>query len=291
MSRTKRFSVILAAGVVGIGAWMLWSAGEQENDPKPAPQQNTNTGAPAHSVVGASVEGRAIESYTFGDGEKHIAFVGGIHGGYEWNTVLLAYRAIDYFTENPDAIPAGVKVTIIPAANPDGLHSVVGTTGRFAAAIAPPKEETTGGRFNARGVDLNRNFACNWQPESTWRGNTVSAGTAVFSEPEAQALRDFVQDGNPDAVIFWHSAADGVYGSECNNGILDETRMVMNAYAAASGYPAIESFDHYEITGDAEGWLASIGIPSVSVELKSHETLEWQENLAGIKALLSHYGK
>ncbi|OGY58454.1 MAG: hypothetical protein A3F24_00675 [Candidatus Colwellbacteria bacterium RIFCSPHIGHO2_12_FULL_44_17] len=65
--------------------------------------------------------------------------------------------------------------------------------------------------------------------------------------------------------------------------------MIMNEYARASGYSAVESFGQYEVTGDAEGWLASIGIPAITVELKTHETIEWEENLAGIKALFEYY--
>ena len=63
----------------------------------------------------------------------------------------------------------------------------------------------------------------------------------------------------------------------------------MNAYSRASGYPAVKSFDAYETSGDAEGWLASIGIPTVAVELKTHETIEWEQNLAGVMALFEYY--
>ena len=33
--------------------------------------------------IGTSVEGRKIEAYSFGDGDTHLLFVGGMHGGYE----------------------------------------------------------------------------------------------------------------------------------------------------------------------------------------------------------------
>jgi len=94
---------------------------------------------------------------------------------------------------------------------------------------------------------------------------------------------------DPDAVIFWHSQSNAVYASECEDGILPKTLAIMNVYSHASEYLAVESFDHYEITGDAEGWLASINIPAITVELSSHETIEWERNLAGIKALFEYY--
>jgi len=241
-------------------------------------------------VIGRSVEDRPIEAYTFGGGDTHLLFVGGIHGGYEWNSVLLAYKFIDHFTANPASIPEKLTVTVIPSANPDGLFKVAGKTGRFSTAnVSAETSVVESGRFNAHGVDLNRNFDCKWKPKSTWRSKTVSAGTEPFSEPESKTLKSFVEANNPDAVIFWHSQANAVYASECTDGILPETLAVMNIYSKAAGYPAVESFDSYEVNGDAEGWLASIGIPAITVELKTHEAIEWGKNLTGVSALFEYY--
>ncbi len=241
-------------------------------------------------TIGASVKGRAIEAHTYGTGTTHLLFVGGVHGGYEWNSVILAYEFIDYLEAHPDVVAAHMKITVIPSLNPDGVYAVVGREGRFTALQVPKTENTAGlGRFNAHEVDLNRNFDCNWQPKSMWKDRTVSAGTAPFSEPESLALRDFVLAQKPKAVIFWHSKSNAVYASECNKGILPDTLAIMNVYAKASGYTPIKSFDAYAITGDAEGWLASMQIPAITVELKTHESVEWERNLAGIRALLGYY--
>ncbi|MEX0930282.1 MAG: M14 family metallopeptidase [Candidatus Paceibacterota bacterium] len=284
--KIKIIAIVVGLIVIGLGLYFFVFLGSGGTSPVATTTPETLKTDPQRSVIGKSVEGREIEAFTFGSGDMHIAFVGGIHGGYEWNSVLLAYEAIDHLESNPDIIPGGMRVTIIPSANPDGLESVVGTAERFTVADVPSDVDTSAGRFNANGVDLNRNFDCNWAPEGTWRGNTVSAGSEPFSEPEADALRDFVLETNPDAVIFWHSAAGAVYGSECNEGILPGTIEIMNTYASAAGYRAVESFDAYPITGDVEGWLASIGIPSVTVELTTHQAVEWEKNRAGIEAVL-----
>ena len=240
--------------------------------------------------IGSSVEGRSIDAYTYGVGDTTLVFVGGIHGGYEWNSSLLAYELIDHLEMYPEVLAPNLKVVVIPSANPDGLYTVVGKEGRFSQADVIAGDHSSG-RFNANGVDLNRNFDCKWQPQATWRGNTVSAGTAAFSEPEARALRDFFQEERPVAAIFFHSQANAVYASECEAGILPETMAVMNTYANAAGYSAVSSFDAYPVTGDIEGWLASIGIPAITVELASHETVEWERNWRGVTALLERYGK
>ncbi len=244
------------------------------------------------TTIGTSVEGRAIEAYTFGSGGTHLVFVGGIHGGYEWNSVVLAYEAITYLTSNPTIIPDSLRVTVIPSANPDGVYTVVGKEGPFTVSDVPKEVGPLGtGRFNARGVDLNRNFDCKWKSESMWRGNVVSAGTSAFSEPEAVVLRDFLLAEKPVGVVFWHSQANAVYASECTEGVLPQTLTLMQTYSKAAGYTAIPTFDSYEVTGDAEGWLASIQIPAITVELKTHESIEWEKNLLGLKAVINYYGR
>ncbi len=244
---------------------------------------------PIQTVIGTSVEGRSINSFTYGNGQKHLVFVGGIHGGYEWNSILLSYKFMDYLKANPEIIPKNIMVTVIPSLNPDGVYKVIGKEGRFTALDIPTGDSSLG-RFNANKVDLNRNFDCKWQPESTWKGNIVSAGTKAFSEPEAQALKDFILKGKPSAVVFWHSQSNAIYASECKAGILPETIKLMNKYSLVSGYPVSLSFNSYEITGDASDWLASINIPAITVELKTHETIEWDKNLTGIKALFNYFG-
>jgi len=249
---------------------------------------------PERKVIGRSVQNREIEAYTYGGGStsaiKKLLFVGGIHGGYEWNSVLLAYELMDYLKENLDTIPANLEVTVIPSANPDGVFRVVGKEGRFSLADVPTGGDQSVGRFNAHGVDLNRNFDCNWSPTGVWKGKSVGTGSVAFSEPESKALRNYILANRPDAVVMYHSAADAVYASQCRKGILPETTKIMNTYAKGTGYKAVPVFDSYVVNGASEDWLASENIPAITVELKTHQTLEWERNLRGVKALFELYG-
>ena len=259
----------------------------EDEEPLP-PKELKDTSAPKYEIIGYSAQKRPIDSYTFGDGKTLLVFVGAIHGGYEWNTALLAWEFIDYLKSNSEIIPKNLSVAVIPALNPDGLAKIAGKEGRFAAADIPTGTNETG-RFNANNVDLNRNFDCNWQPKGIWRQKEVSAGSAAFSEPESAAIRDYVLKNKPAAVVFWHSQSNAVYGSMCNADMSDETRAILNAYAKASGYPAKDTFDQYQVSGDATDWLASIGIPAITVELAAHQNIEWQKNLAGINALFQYF--
>ena len=292
MNKTYTWYLLAGAGLTivlgGVAIWFTLTSSEpepepviEETAPDPEPIRSTKT-------IGTSAEEREILVHTFGDGDTRILLVGGVHGGYEWNSILLAYQMIDFFVANPEEVPSEMTIDIIPNLNPDGLYAATGLSGRFSATdITDYSMHTTGkGRFNANDVDLNRNFACKWAPESSWRGKTVSAGSEPFSEPEAQALRNQVETTNPQAVIFWHSKANNVYASECHEGPLPLTLEIMNAYAEAGNYGAIPVFDAYPITGDAEGWLASIGIPAITVELEGRTTTEWSRNLAGTKAVI-----
>jgi len=245
------------------------------------------------TVLGTSVEKRDITAYHYGTGDKELLFVGGIHGGYEWNTVLVAYELMDYLTANPIAIPKNIKVTVVPVLNPDGLNKVVGTAGRFAKAdVSTSKDTVISGRFNANTVDLSRNFDCDWKTKGMWMTETVSGGPKVFSEPESQAFKNYIEAHTPTAVVVWYSSAGGVFSSSCNNGIVSpETKVLTDTYATASKYKAYESYDFYKTTGDMVNWLAKKNIPAISVLLTTHQDTEWDKNLAGIKALLKHYAK
>ena len=297
-TRSVIYSTLVLAIMVFVGAVSIYFfKGSNVNVPSEQPDTQTeeiiqtpsNASLKSSEIIGTSVEGRDIEVYRFGTGKTHLLFVGGIHGGYEWNSVLLAYAFIDYFTEHPEDIPQNVTVSIIPSANPDGVYRVLGVVGRFRPEDVDLTSAQAPGRFNAYTVDLNRNFDCKWKPKSMWQGKEVSAGTEAFSEPETRTIRDYVFAQRPDAVVFWHSQSNAVYASECTKGILPATRTLMQTYATASGYKPIDTFDAYPITGDAEGWLASIDIPAITVELATHTSIEFEKNKAGVNAMLHYY--
>lgn len=238
---------------------------------------------------GSSTKGHQLTGYTYGSGEQTLVFVGGIHGGYEWNTTLLAEQLREHLRTHPQFIPEDIRVVIIPSANPDGLDLVVDDITRFTAdEIAT---NTIPARFNARGVDLNRNFDCQHEPEALWRTTEVDAGAEPFSEIESLALANYLEIIEPTVVIFWHSAAAGVYESHCGEKQHPDTNTIAAIYADAANYPHYETFDNYPVTGDASDWLATVDIPAITVELSTHDSTEWAKNLAGFTAVVGHYSQ
>ncbi len=304
MKQNITIAVLVVALIIGLYFLLsnITKTSTVENEPVPTETEVTDivTDTPemsddsdeevmneAETVIGSSFSENDITAYHYGNGSDEVLFVGGIHGGYSWNTNLVAYELMDYLEDNPSVIPDNVKVTVIPTLNPDGLEAVVGTTGRFSASDVPASEtETIPGRFNGRDVDLNRNFDCEWKSNAVWQSRSVSGGSAPFSEPEAQAVRTYIDGNNIVAAVVWYSAAGGVYASTCHNGIAPETTSLMNTFASASGYSAYDSFDYYEITGDMVNWMAGEDIPAISVLLTTHKDVEWSKNKAGIDAVL-----
>jgi murein tripeptide amidase MpaA len=296
MKNTSTIIGILALIVViGIGAYVLTHQPAPTAVTPNQPAETTTATTTEQSnmtVIGKSVEGRDITAYHFGSGSDEILVVGGIHGGYEWNTVVLSYDLMDYLTQHPEAVPQNEKVTIVPVLNPDGLNKVVDATKRFTEAdITETQTQTIPGRFNANNVDLNRNFDCDWKATGTWQSRSVSGGTAAFSEPETQAVKSYMEAHTLTAVIAFYSSAGGVYASNCHGGVLPETNTILKAYADASGYPAFQDFNFYDITGDMVNWFAKEKIPAISIVLTNHTDAEWDKNQKGITAVLNHYAK
>ncbi|PIP75644.1 hypothetical protein COW86_02655, partial [Candidatus Kuenenbacteria bacterium CG22_combo_CG10-13_8_21_14_all_39_9] len=153
--------VLIVLIVIGVGGWFLLNNSMLTEQEEPNMEETATTTEEVMEekkemeVIGKSVDGNDIMAYHYGTGSDEILLVGGIHGGYSWNTALVAQEAADYFKENPEVIPTNVMVTVIPVLNPDGLEEVVGVpTATFTAADVPASAaERESGRFNANTVD------------------------------------------------------------------------------------------------------------------------------------------
>jgi hypothetical protein len=209
-------------------------------------------------------------AYRCGDGPSARAIIGGIHGGYEWNTVDLVRDMLQYLQDEPELIPKDVTLYVIPCANPDG----------YAAGT-----DRVEGRMNGNGVDLNRNWDYEWQPMATHGVHPVSGGDGPFSEPETAALRDLIRNRGIEAAILYHSAMGCIFhGPETDESAADE---LAAAVSEATGYPVVEGVPGQVTTGDAVGWMSVEGLAGIEVELSTHGDTELARNLRGLQALLS----
>ncbi len=229
------------------------------------------SGKPA--IIGTSVEGRPLEVFRFGTGPSNRMIVAGIHGGNEWNTTALADQMIEHFQMKPEMIPPEVSLYILRSLNPDGLARVLGPDGRV----------------NANGVDLNRNWDAEWQStwdrDGCWDYRQTSAGPYPNSEPETQALINFLLTTPMDALISYHSAALGIFAG----GIPPDPNSVLLAeqVAAVTDYPYPPLYTGCIYTGTLVDWTAWQGIPSIDLELTNHKDTDFEDNLRVLKVFLS----
>jgi hypothetical protein len=148
--------------------------------------------------------------------------------------------------------------------------------------------------MNANGVDLNRNWGCDWKEDAEIRGSVVanSGGDAPFSEPETQALRDFIRQVEPVVVVFWAAkATNGMSSPGACRELPKVSQQPAEIYGRAAGY---EVSDYVIRTGqptpgDATNWIDDQEIPAVAVLLRDYESVDWNSNLAGMLALLDYY--
>lgn len=235
--------------------------------PISAPVLPTRVPLPSAFAYGRSVEGRDLLAYAYGSGPHLLLLVGGIHGGFEANTVRLLDELAAHFERTPADVLPGIVLLLIPSANPDALE----------------RGETAAGRFNANGVDLNRNWGCDWSPEAVWRERKVNPGAEPFSEPETLALAALINDLQPSAVLFYHAAARGVFAGDCNN--TSHSQAMAAVLGRATGYPYDQPFDKYTVSGTEANWVDGLGIPSADVELATTDETEFTRNLNGILAV------
>lgn len=239
-------------------------------DPKVTPSGTpvpTRVPAANSFSIGQSTQGRDILAWRFGSGDKTLLLVGGIHTGFESNTVLLINALVAHFESTPVDVLPGMSIILIPVLNPDGL-----VLGRNAD-----------GRFNANNVDLNRNWDCDWSAEAYWKQEKVNPGTRPFSEPEAQALRDFMLQNHPTAALFYHAAADGIFEGTCNDKV--DSAQLAAILGDASGYPYGKPFTAYTVSGTESNWADGQGILAADVELAGTRDAEFDRNLRGILAV------
>ena len=157
---------------------------------------------PIRRSIGRSVEDREIVLYGNGPLEgrepgRGTLLIGGMHGDEVATVLLLEDFLARYVAQGVLTEP----VAILPLANPDAYERR--------------------SRYNARGVDLNRNCDYAWSEDSV-----EPPGPAPWSEPEICALRDFILTWQPRHIVSLHWAlaeidADGEQSTELAQAMWD----------------------------------------------------------------------
>jgi len=237
--------------------------------------------------IGVSSTGQNIYCYSFGSGEKCIIVVGGIHGRYEENTILLANRLIDYF-QMQRTLP-NVNIKIIANLNPDSLRY----------ELDDPVVLTDGSliRYNGNSVDLNRNWDTpNWQRDCVYSLDDVrveSGGREPMSEPEVKSLSNLLincrDSFNELYVIVLHSYVvnkqeiNHVFPSYVINEndsieITEHGNKLADIFSSNGNFTRLDVFPFYEITGELINWCGINGIAAIDIEFGDNGDIDFMQN-------------
>ncbi len=230
----------------------------------------------ALTVAGYSLEGRAIPAVKISDepetddsAEPAVLFMALTHAR-EHLTVEMALAIVRLFAEGHGQDPALTnlveqrEIYVLPNVNPDGGEYDI-AEGSYLYWRKNRRPNLDG----SYGVDLNRNYGYRWGccgGSSEMPSSEIYRGPAPFSEPETQAVRDFVVS-HPDitTAISFHTFGELIlypYGYTYDDLPADmdpddhRTFVALaEQMAATNGYRPQQASDLYVTSGDTADWL------------------------------------
>ena len=221
-------------------------------------------------TVGFSVENRIIWGMKISDNvsvnepdEPEVLYVGN-HHARELISVEIPIDLIHYLLENYNTssrirnIVDNRQIWIIPMLNPDG-HVYVES---IDLNWRKNRRDNGDGTF---GVDLNRNYNFMWGFDNIGSSPNTSAynyrGTAPFSEPEIDAVRNFIEGHSFSVCLAYHAYGNHyIYPWNYINDITPDHPVFENM---AIRFSTINNYDHgnslgtinYLMNGEATDWM------------------------------------
>jgi carboxypeptidase T len=222
-------------------------------------------------VIGYTIENRPIYAVKISDNpnvnesEPQVFYNALIHAREPQAMMTIMYYMY-YLLENYGTDPEATylvnnrEIYFVPCINPDG-YEYNRQTNPNGSGMWRKNRRNNGGSY---GVDLNRNFGFMWGYNNIGSSGTPSSdtyrGTAAFSEPETQAIRDFCNSKNFKTVLNYHTYSNlllypwGYISSPSpDNALFVEYSTDMVAYNGyENGQPPIIL---YEVNGSSDDWM------------------------------------
>lgn len=161
-----------------------------------------------YESIGRSVDGRDIFMLKIGKGERNIVLTGGVHGRESVNPMVLLCMAEYYCEEFCDFLER-VAIYMVPVLNPDGYSIAIQgydciKSDKYRNAVKLKGLPHYMWKYNARGVDINRNFPC-----LSWKKKHLH--DQAGSEPETCALMELFRSISSIGYIDYHSRGKQIY--------------------------------------------------------------------------------
>ncbi len=249
------------------------------------------------SWEGKSADGREIPAVLFGNPEaEQTVFIQAAIHGREHLTALLVMEQLENYAKEYETgsyngvaykdIFSEVALLVVPMANPDGVSvSQIGPgvirTEELRTLVESFYERDGAGtdrayfyrryKANARGVDLNRNFAYGWEE---YGGAKVPAadrykGETPGSEPETKLLMELTKSRNTAVALSYHATGSVLYWDFGQKGELREKCLsFVETVHDLTGYRIVyASSDKQDEAGYCEWAVGIEGIPEVTIEI------------------------
>ena len=170
--------------------------------------------------IGTSIQGRTLWMVKISDNadvdedEQEVLYTGLHHAREPQSMTCLMffiYHLLENYGVDSDAtyLVDNRELYFVPVVNPDGYVYNQTTNPNGGGFWRKNRRVNTGGSF---GVDLNRNYGYQWGYDnigsSNIPGSDTYRGTAAFSEPETQAIRDFAVNHDFATALNYHSYSD-----------------------------------------------------------------------------------
>ncbi|MBY5164388.1 M14 family metallopeptidase [Salsipaludibacter albus] len=209
--------------------------------------------------IGDSLQGRDIWAMKVSknanqrpDGTKPAVFYNAAQHAREWITPEMTRRLTRHYLDNygsDDEITEIVDTTelwFVWVANPDGYQFTHTDERLWRKNLRDNNGDGT--ITTGDGVDLNRNFATNWGYDNEGSSDNPSSetyrGDGPMSEPETQAMDDFVAAHDFAFMVNYHSAAELIlYGVGWQVDTPSPDDLPMIALAGDDANPAIPGYD------------------------------------------------
>jgi hypothetical protein len=168
-------------------------------------------------TIGYTIQGRPIPALKISDNvsvdeDEPEIFINGMIHAREAITVEINLYVMHWLLDNYQTDPQatelvdGAEIWFVPLVNPDGWYWNQFTNPGGGGMWRKNRRVNGDGSY---GVDLNRNFSIKWAYDDigssgyTW--DEDYRGTAPFSEPEIQAMRDFSNAHDFVTILNYHS--------------------------------------------------------------------------------------
>ena len=238
------------------------------------------------SSIGTSLDNRMIFQIVMGNPNASKAiYVQCATHAREWMNTWIMMKSLEMYLENwNQVLPNGETygqifndccIYFVPMVNPDGVtisqfgvQAINNEHLRNFCSIIGRDGDFTKWKANARGVDINRQYSVGWNSkidrEQPWSANYN--GVAPFTEPEAVAVRNALEQRPFVAAITYHSMEGAIYWDLGQQGELRERTLALAAYCSSiSGYRI--SDDCSALKGlDYNYMIFAKGIPAVCIE-------------------------